>query len=617
MAEGRRSQQLASVPEQWEKIVLYHQLTTDAVRVLVPVSMFEVDERLTSFKAALLLGLRRDFGGDPDHLQVMTSELPNRTGQGRYRFLVLYDRVPGGTGYLDRLADPDRVQTILGNARDIIARCQCVNEGRSACHRCLLGVIGRREYDHVSRELALALLDDLLDNWTVDEDIATVADVPIAKVEESELERRFKVALHDWANGDDLANVRSLPGRNGRDAFELRFVDDAGNLTARYRIDEQEGLTTSPSTIPDYLIERVDAGGRRVAIYLDGFQFHASEEHNNIAVDAEKRAGLRQSGCWVWNLTWDDVDHFHKAVTAEPRRTPQQRPLLSGAGKTAAMQAHSQHPDRIDYDTVDQNPVQLLLSYLRNPADDRWSELACSALAGAARRSENKSRVGSAEIRSFVEGAATNQLVEIEDASDPVSQTFRWISPHGLAITAMLATAEPNLARWTAFAVLDDAESAVADPGHRDRWRDWLQWANVLQFLGPVDSERTGIIRGASRLENVDLDDLWILTAEAESVDEVEPPAPTRVELSHEMEEELELVEDEQVRQLAESALIQGAPMFTAGYELDGTPIEAAWPERRVGVTVDDEPGVFENWDVRPVDRWPINELVEALGGTS
>ncbi len=39
-------------------LLLYHELVTEAIRILAPVSMFEVDERLASFKGALLLGLR-------------------------------------------------------------------------------------------------------------------------------------------------------------------------------------------------------------------------------------------------------------------------------------------------------------------------------------------------------------------------------------------------------------------------------------------------------------------------------------------------------------------------------------------------------------------------------
>ena len=59
-------------------------------------------------------------------------------------------------------------------------------------------MVDRNEYDLVSRELALTVLDDLLGTWDP-EPVATVANIDIGKVEESELERRFKVALQDWA----------------------------------------------------------------------------------------------------------------------------------------------------------------------------------------------------------------------------------------------------------------------------------------------------------------------------------------------------------------------------------------------------------------------------------
>ncbi len=49
--------------------------------MLLPISMFEVEERLASFKGALLLGLRNDFGGDPDHLDVLPAELPTTAGK--------------------------------------------------------------------------------------------------------------------------------------------------------------------------------------------------------------------------------------------------------------------------------------------------------------------------------------------------------------------------------------------------------------------------------------------------------------------------------------------------------------------------------------------------------
>ena len=217
-----------SVSQHWDRIELYTGLQTEAVRVLVPVSMFQHEERLASFKGAVLLGLRRDFGGDPSHLAIERCDMPNREGQGRRRFPALYDNVPGDTGYLSRLADADRMRTVLEHGRDHLSRCHCVAEGRQACHRCLLGVVDRHEYDIVRRDLAIEIINGPLDNWNP-QPVKTVAGIDIAKVEESELERRFKVALPDWASLSGNENVARLPapGKNGYDAFELSIPSGA------------------------------------------------------------------------------------------------------------------------------------------------------------------------------------------------------------------------------------------------------------------------------------------------------------------------------------------------------------------------------------------------------
>ena len=595
----------------WLQLSLYHQLTTDAVRVLLPISLFEIEERLASFKGSLLLGLRHDFGGDPDHLAIIPAELPNRHGQGRYRFLVLYDRVPGGTGYLDRLADPDRMRKILEGARQTIARCQCVNEGRQACHRCLLGVVDQSEYELVSRELALMLLDDLLASWDVDDTIASICEVDIGKVEESELERRFKVALQDWAKTQPDVAIAPAVGEHGRDAWEIRF--GTGGSIKRYRIDEQEGLGTSPATTPDFLIRRVDAPGTDVAIYLDGFGFHASTEHPNIAADAQKRRGVRSSNRWVWGMSWDDVESFHQAARADPPRKPIFAPLLYGTARTKAKQAHASRLQRLDYDTVDQNPMELLLAYLDNPQDEMWSDLACSLVAGFAAVGAN-GHVASDSVRTALETASKGDEIPISGDGPLLGAT--WVNEVELRLTAFLDLMNPNSERWTVVAAVPDDEVDYMDPVHRERWRSWLSWTNVLQFLGPIDSERTAWVAGTSEAGSPDQDDLWILTRAGDSSTVISPVvigAPLRVSVNSQMEEELELLEDDEVEDLVRNALEHGAADFIAGYEFDGQPIEAAWPNEKVAVMPQGDTTEISGWDIRGVDQWTVDELLRAI----
>jgi ATP-dependent helicase YprA (DUF1998 family) len=159
-------------PVRWEELLLSHQLSTQAVRLLLPVSTFHVEKRLTSFKTALLLGLRRDFGGHPQHLDVVTAQMPDEHRRPR-QFLVLHDTVPGGTGYLDRLGEPDRMRAILQQAHDVLAACPCQFEQQVACHRCLLGVAAPREVEHADRRVALEMIAELLTAWQV-EDIGSV-----------------------------------------------------------------------------------------------------------------------------------------------------------------------------------------------------------------------------------------------------------------------------------------------------------------------------------------------------------------------------------------------------------------------------------------------------------
>lgn len=85
-------------------IYLYREFTSEAIRILLPVTTLAGSERkLQSFIAALQLGLKRKFGGNISHLQVATYEEPVPNSAYRKKYLILYDMVPGGTGYLKQL----------------------------------------------------------------------------------------------------------------------------------------------------------------------------------------------------------------------------------------------------------------------------------------------------------------------------------------------------------------------------------------------------------------------------------------------------------------------------------------------------------------------------------
>ena len=71
-----------------------------------------------------------------------------------------------------------------------------------------------------------------------------------------------------------------------------------------------------------------------------------------------------------------------------------------------------------------------------------------------------------------------------DNSSQPqVGAAFR----HGLSGLPMVLMADAGspdpAASLSAVIRLDDREEAVVSDGHKERWRDWLRWSNVLQML--------------------------------------------------------------------------------------------------------------------------------------
>src|SRR6202012_4635801 len=96
------------------------------------------------------------FGGDPSHLDTVIASMPDRRESGLTRwYLVLFDGLPGGTGYLHRFTDPKELRATLKAARTVLLACPCAGEGRKACHRCLHRYTPERFQGDVSRREAI------------------------------------------------------------------------------------------------------------------------------------------------------------------------------------------------------------------------------------------------------------------------------------------------------------------------------------------------------------------------------------------------------------------------------------------------------------------------------
>ncbi|WP_351222528.1 Zn-binding domain-containing protein [Streptomyces sp. NPDC002133] len=641
-------------------LLLAHELDTEAVRILLPASVARARERLASFTAAMFAGIAARYGGDPDHIDIAAASMPDGgDSDWTRRFLVVYDRLPGGTGYLHRLASADGFREVLVAARDVIESCTCIEKGQDGCHRCLLRRVPASDYDRVSRSEVRQMLDELLgkdgEAWKTTE-IRTTQQIPLERQAESDLEVMFVETLKDWAaQPDSRAAADAYTTAAGTYSLDLRLTA-ADGAVLRWRVSQQRVLD---GTRPDVLFERLDAPGPRLALYLDGYEFHASTKHNRLADDATKRARLRVDGVRVFQLTYYDVKEWRTRVreagySAAGPADPVWRPY----GEQACAQARAYYakvrgalPGELA-ETVWVNPADTLIAYLRAPDAGGWLARAEAVVAGLTGAGADAAVVSADTVGEQIEAALRGRPPQTQPGK------VRLLAATDASACRVVATADGRRTPpvWSAITVLDDSEAAVADEArHKKRWRAWLYWSNLLQFLeqGGGDSAQltTSLLDGFSAQEfSVAGGAGWLESTRVTLVEE-RPPVAAAQEPSlaaavaapgveeapattgtDGWEAVLELLDpDEPGLELLAVALASlGVPAPRDGYELDdrGWMAELAWPDAKVGVVLAHRPVDTEGdpeaedrdrayaaagWDVRPAGAWTARELAERL----
>ncbi|MDH6227819.1 Zn-binding domain-containing protein [Streptomyces sp. MJP52] len=658
-------------------LLLAHELTTEAVRILLPASVARAKERLASFTAALFAGIAARYGGDPDHIEITAASMPDgEDTDWPRRFLVVYDRLPGGTGYLHRLATADGFREVLLKAREVIEGCDCRERGLDGCHRCLLRRVPPSDYDKVSLQEVRQMLDDLLgadgERWKTSP-VSTTRQIPIHRQAESDLEVMFIDTLSAWASlsgSDASADGYITPA--GNHALNLRLTAPDGS-TLSWRVTQQRSLD---GTRPDVLFERVDAPAPRVALYLDGYEFHAGRAHNRLADDADKRTRLRADGLRVFQLTYQDVKEWGRRVrdTGYAGSGPAD-PVWVPYGDAAQAKARQYYhgvrralPGELA-ETVWINPAEQLVAYLRDPRAEVWQWRAEAALAGFT----------GAGIRpvALAPEVLGQQVVAALDGRAPAGpqgpvQLFTATDGSGLPLV-FAADGRRRPPAWTGLVLLDDGPGVYArEEAHRRRWQAWLYWSNVLQFLdtGAGDSVQltSGLLGGfepsvltvtggGGLLESVRitvgpveesggsaLSPTPVETARLETARvEASAPAPATAAAPTTgsaaptqdpgWEPVIELIDRDEpgLLALAEALAALGVPAPADGYELDdhGWQAELAWEDRRIGVVLSHRPpeGATEDpdaaerdrafeaahWRVRPAAGWDPGELARLL----
>jgi DEAD/DEAH box helicase domain-containing protein len=242
----------------------------------------------------------------------------------------LYDNIPGGTGYLEKLFTPADFTTVISKAYEAIRDCSCKAKGKDGCYRCIYTYSNQFIQDELSREKAEVLFKKIVDKSDAWETYTTGlgALTSNGQIEESELEDRFIRSLRNHIQNKNPQEFQFEDFiENG--IVNYKFKITSGDYSFYYVIRPQYELGPTNgvkyNTRSDFYIslssiekdgiaiedEGVLSSVKGIAIYLDGYTFHATEENCRFFDDLKKRVAIVESNSIIsWSLTWSDIEKF-------------------------------------------------------------------------------------------------------------------------------------------------------------------------------------------------------------------------------------------------------------------------------------------------------------------
>jgi DEAD/DEAH box helicase domain-containing protein len=600
--------------ERLDALWLYREVRSEAIRILLPVADFEADEKRASFKAALELGFRRRFQGNPGHLQVRYHTEPMNDGSGAKRqFLVVFDAVPGGTGYLSELWHGDNFLEILRLSLQAMRGCVCQQDPdhvRAGCYRCVYAYQDQRNLKLISSQSACEMIERVLEAGNDAREVDTLSDVPLDTLLESELERKFLAALEGKCGEDDHASWQKRV-EGGEAQWILRLANQAWRLRAQRDLGYAQGVTVMSR--PDFTLEPLDGDPavRPVAVFCDGFAYHVQPEAelSRLSDDIHKRRSIIASGHWLkWSVTWRDVREFCGENTAV-------KSILEDTEARKLQLLHERVGGPLDRATGTEGSAKLLWAYLENPDAEAWRIQAhLRAVAWA---------VTGPFLSPGTADATESNLLESVGYPDAPSEQKD--PDHGLiarydgkGVVSLLARmpgadlAVGNVNGVRAVLRLYDDQERRSGEGFEESWRVFLQAWNLLQFL--------------PELEVVDTEGLDVFVTERQHRHETaaataSAATPQAGEPAITIDDLVELT-GPTGRLMLEKLVATDTPiklMPEVGYELHshqgttGPEAELAWPAQKIALLAEDQlydRKAFENAGWSIVADAPIDDMV-------
>ena len=584
-----------------ECLFLYREFTTEILRLLVPATTMDSSSvKMESFVAAFMLGMKEYFG-NVDHLRATVSEVPVPDADYRKQYLVIYDSVPGGTGYLKQLMhEKNALIEIFEKALHVMENCSCKDDPqKDGCYHCLYAYRQSQQIGNISRTAAIRMLKSILSGRDNVQKIDKINDIPVNPLFDSELEQRFMEAVRTKIGAANVSDTI----RNGKHSYYVKLDDTSWEIEPQVYLDESNGVSVPCK--PDFVFWPVSAPDHKpVAVFTDGFLYHK----DIVPDDTIKREAIRRSGNFrVWSLSFKDVQSVFApqgdfyTETLEAEKMP--------SGKTMYQNMIKKHKaDSIEPAKL--SSFDLLIEYLQLPdAEKVFKGQAYAYSLSLLEPALLKNSLAFNNWKIIVD--AVNEQTHFTDADFVFPGTVfgSWIPRNSnahLAIhSAILASELKAEGAVAVCAVLNDEKDLRTDK-YEQEWNGFWRFHNLMQFSEEFIAVSS---TGMSRMDYLAL---------PVSVSAVSDPVVSVTEIDDTWDAIIELMFDDDAKAFVELARDAGVPApdeDNIGYEVEGddgeviATVEIAWPDKHVGFMTADQ---AEDKEKLENMGWKIINLLDA-----
>jgi DEAD/DEAH box helicase domain-containing protein len=596
----RKATSLIREEDYEECLFLYREFNTEILRLLVPATtMDSTSVKMESFVAAFMLGMKEYFG-NVDHLRATVSEVPVPGADYRKQYLVIYDSVPGGTGYLKQLMkEKDSLIKIFEKALQKMENCSCKDDPqKDGCYHCLYAYRQSQQIGNISRSTAMRLLKSILSGKKNIKKISKINEIQVNPLFDSELEQRFIEAIRQKVG---TANV-SDSIRNGKHCYYIKLDQQAWEIEPQVLLEAKDGVGVKCK--PDFMIWPVTAPEHKpVAIFTDGFLYHK----DIVTDDTIKREAIRRSGKYrVWALSYKDVQSVFTPQGDFATLTLQSEMMPSGKimyqNTVKQMDSGSIEPEKM-------SSFDLLIAYLKLPnAEQLFKGQAYAYSLSLLEPTLINNNATFNEWKNIID--QVNEQAQFTENSFTFQKTFygNWqprSSNSNLSIYAGVLMPEVKQQDKVAVVAALEDESDKRTSKYESEWNGLWQFFNLMQFNKEfIAIATTGIERG-------DYHELPLIANEESIEDDMQNETSAWDKIK-------ELLFDDDSKAFVEIAKTSNIPVpneENIGYEVVGNDqeviatIEIAWPDKKIGFMTTEQ---LEDKAMLEANGWKVINLLDA-----